>query len=318
MWSVVSRLGCMVYGGSAPCVWLARVLDFPWGPSFFFRVRLPIWGPVRVPVGMSSSSSIPPVHHVPLSSSSSPWLVRDLQSVVGGGVYAHFWLITRASSGCAVRCFRGLLRWRVLVALIKETGGFVRLRLQLRRDARHRRLPPTPATDACHRRPPPTPTRSHDSSRNPRAMPGVVPACPTKHPRHTAVVFAEKHRRAAFGSLPAAFAVLHLLCSNRSLGNTFGAHRSPRELPPRRAAGNPLPGTLPPTRKYSQSRCTQQASGALRDYCRCSLSGLSHSETAQISRPPSAIGDRSHRRGRSGRAVGVVSVFDLVLRFAFE
>ena len=70
---------------------------------------------------------------------------------IGGGVcYAHFWLITGASSGCAARCVRGLLRWRVLVALIKETGVFVRLpsRLRLSRDARHRRPPPTPATDA--------------------------------------------------------------------------------------------------------------------------------------------------------------------------
>ena len=31
-------------------------------------------------------------------------------------------------------------------------------------------------------------------------MPGVVPACPSKHPRHTAVVSAAKHRRAAFFS----------------------------------------------------------------------------------------------------------------------
>ena len=97
-------------------------------------------------------------------------------------------------------CFRGLLRWRVLVALMKETGVFVRLRLRLRRDARHRRPPPTPATDAHHRRPPPTPARSHDPSRKPRAMPGVVPAFPSKHPRHTAVVFTAKHRRAVFWS----------------------------------------------------------------------------------------------------------------------
>ena len=39
----------------------------------------------------------------------------------------------------------------------------MRLRLRLRRDARHRRPPPTPATDARHQRPPPTPARSHDS-----------------------------------------------------------------------------------------------------------------------------------------------------------
>ena len=64
--------------------------------------------------------------------------------------------------------------------------------------AHHRRPPPTPATNARHRRPPPTPARSHDSSRNPRAMPEVVPACPSKHPRHTAVVFTAKHRRVVF------------------------------------------------------------------------------------------------------------------------
>ena len=117
----------------------------------------------------------------PRSSCSTVFVVVTLaraRLVFGGGVYAHFWLITRASLGCAVRCFRGLLRWRVLVVFIKETGVFVRLRLQLRRDARHRRPPPTPATNARHQRPPPTPARSHDSSRNPRAMPGVVSACP--------------------------------------------------------------------------------------------------------------------------------------------
>ena len=128
----------------------------------FFRVRLPIWGPVRVPVGMSPPSSVP-----------SFVMFRCLRRRHPGsratrnrcGVYAHFWwLITRTSSGCAVRCFRCLLRWRVLVVLIKETGVFVWLRLCLRPG----RPPPTPATDARHRRPPPRPTRSHDSSRNPK------------------------------------------------------------------------------------------------------------------------------------------------------
>ena len=164
----------------------------------FFRVRLPIWGPVRVPVGMSPPSRIP-----------SSIMLRCLRRRRPGsratcnrcGVYAHvWWLITRVSSGCAVRCFRCLLRWRVLVALIKETGVFVRLRLRLRRDARHRRPPPTPATDARHQRPPPTPARSQDSGRNSRAMPGVVPEFPSKHPRQTAVVLTAKRGRAAFWS----------------------------------------------------------------------------------------------------------------------
>ena len=143
MWSILPRLGGL---GRLPCVWLARVLDFLWeGKNLcrrFFRIRLPIWGPVRVPVGMSPPSRIP-----------SSIMFRCLRRRRPGsratcnrcGVYAHvWWLITRASSGCAVRCFRCLLRWRVLVALIKETGVFVRLRLRLR----HRRPPPTPATNA--------------------------------------------------------------------------------------------------------------------------------------------------------------------------
>ena len=88
------------------------------------------------------------------------------------GVYAHvWWLITRVSSGCAVRCFRCLLRWRVLVALIKETGVFVRLRLRLRRDARHRRPPPTPATDARHQRPREAKTRAGTRGRCPGSFP---------------------------------------------------------------------------------------------------------------------------------------------------
>jgi hypothetical protein len=174
----------------------------------FFRVRLPIWGPVRVPVGMSPPSRIP-----------SSIMFRCLRRRRPGsratcnrcGVYAHvWWLITRVSSGCAVRCFRCLLRWRVLVALIKETGVFVRLRLRLRRDARHRRPPPTPATDARHQRPPPTPARSQDSGRNSRAMPGVVPEFPSKHPWQTAVVLTSKRGRAAFWSVPVALAVLDL------------------------------------------------------------------------------------------------------------
>ena len=138
----------------------------------FFRVRLPIWGPVRVPVGMSPPSRIP-----------SSIMFRCLRRRRPGsratcnrcGVYAHvWWLITRASSGCAVCCFRCLLRWRVLVALIKETGVFCAASPATPPG----RPPPTPATDACHRRPPPTPARSHDSGRNPRAMPGVVPEFP--------------------------------------------------------------------------------------------------------------------------------------------
>ena len=156
----------VVWGGSPASDWLVFSIFSAKEKNLcrrFFRVRLPIWGHVRVPVGMSPPSSIP-----------ASIMFRCLRRRRPGsratcnrcGVYAHvWWLITRASSGCAVRCFRCLLRWRVLVALIKETGVFVRLRLRLRRDARHRRPPPTPATDARHQRPPPTPARSHCCAR---------------------------------------------------------------------------------------------------------------------------------------------------------
>ena len=152
---------------------MARVLIFSCkGKNLcrrFFRVRLPIWGPVRVPVGMSPPSRIP-----------SSIMFRCLRRRRPGsratcnrcGVYAHvWWLITRVSSGCAVRCFRCLLRWRVLVALIKETGVFVRLRLRLRRDARHRRPPPTPATNARHQRPREAKTRAGTRGRCPGSFP---------------------------------------------------------------------------------------------------------------------------------------------------
>ena len=41
------------------------------------------------------------------------------------------------------------------------------------------------------------PARRHDSTQNPWMVPVVVRACPTKHPRHTAVVFTTKRRRRA-------------------------------------------------------------------------------------------------------------------------
>ena len=66
-----------------------------------------------------SSVKYPLVRHVPLSSSSSPWLARDLKSVWRVRTLLVVVDYARASSGCAVRCFRCLLRWRVLVVLLK-------------------------------------------------------------------------------------------------------------------------------------------------------------------------------------------------------
>ena len=76
----------VVWVGSPASGWLVFLI-FPGKEENlcrrFFRVRLPIWGPVRVPVGCWHVSSVkyPLVRHVPLSSSSSPWLARDLKSV---------------------------------------------------------------------------------------------------------------------------------------------------------------------------------------------------------------------------------------------
>ena len=97
----------VVWGGSPAPGWLMFSISPAKEKNLcrrFFRVRLPIWGPVvRVPVGMSPPSSIP-----------SFAMFRCLRRRRPGsratcnrfGVYAHFWwLITRASSGCAVRVF---------------------------------------------------------------------------------------------------------------------------------------------------------------------------------------------------------------------
>ena len=108
--------------------------------------------------------------------------------------------------GVVMECFRGLLRWHVLVALIEEAGVVVRLRLRLRRGARHRRPPPT-----RHRRPPPTPTRSRDSSRNPKAMPRGRSRIPLKTPTaHRGRICRVKNAVRRFGAFSVAFAVLHL------------------------------------------------------------------------------------------------------------
>ena len=160
VWSCAPPPVLVVWGSSPASGWLLFSL-FPAKENLcrrFFHVRLPIWGPVRVPVGMSPPSSIPSFVMFRCLRRRRP---GSLATCNRCGVYAHFWwLITRASSGCAVRCFRFLLRWRVLVVLTKETGVFVRLRLRLRRDALHRRPPPTPATDARHRRPREATTRA--------------------------------------------------------------------------------------------------------------------------------------------------------------
>ena len=77
----------------------------------------------------------------------------------------------------------------------------MRLRLRLRRDARHRRPPPTPATDARHR----GPTPATDARQKPRPEPEPAgdargrSCMPLKtHTARAAVVFTAKHRRAVF------------------------------------------------------------------------------------------------------------------------
>ena len=209
MWSILPRLGGL---GRLPCVRLAHVLNFPCegkkSLSALLACQAANMGSCSCACWHVSSVKYPLVRRVPLSSSSSPWLARDLQSVwrvrtlrvvgyarelgVRGALFSLF---------AAVACFSCLLKRPAFLC------GFA---CDSATDARHRRPPPTPATDARHRRPLPTPARSHDSSRNPRAMPGVVPEFPSNHPRQTAVVLTAKRGRAAFWSLPVVFVVLHL------------------------------------------------------------------------------------------------------------
>ena len=138
-----------------------------------------------VPVGTTPSSSC-----ASLLVSRSLRLTRlgsrvGLQSPVARRGCSLLSRACRLGSRCAVRCFRCLWVWGVLVAIIKLVGFF----------GRGFALRASPSGFAFG------PARTHDSTQYPWAMPGVVPGFPTKHPRHTAVVFAAEHRRAAFWSV---------------------------------------------------------------------------------------------------------------------
>ena len=97
----------------------------------------------------------------------------------------------RRRSECAVRCFRCLWVWGVLVALIKLAGFLVGLRLRASPSgfAFGLRLRASPSG------PPEATTRLRTHGRTPGVVPGFT------HPRHTAVVFAAERRRAAFWSV---------------------------------------------------------------------------------------------------------------------
>ena len=145
---------------------LARVLDFPCeGKNLcrrFFRVRLPIWGPVCVPVGMSPPPSIPS--------------------------FVMFHYLRRRRPGSRATCVRW---WRVRILLVdyaRELGvrgalfsWFAAAACFSCLNQRDRRFcaaspatppgrpPPMPATDARHRCPPPTP--ASDARKKPRLEP---------------------------------------------------------------------------------------------------------------------------------------------------
>ena len=123
-------------------------------------------------------------------------LARDVQSVVSS---LRSSVVLRAVPPplVGVRCFRCLWVWGVLVALIKLVGFLVGLRLWAAPSgcAFGLRLRAAPSGFAFG------PARSHDSTQNPWAMPGVVPGFPTKHPRQTAVVLTAKSGRAVFWSV---------------------------------------------------------------------------------------------------------------------
>ena len=139
-----------------------------------------------------SSVKYPLVRHVPLSSSSSPWGLRATCN--------RWWRVRPLLVdyvrvlGCAVRCFRGLLRWRVLVALKRPAflcGFACNSAGTPATDARHRRPPPTPATDARHRRAPEATTRVGTRGRCPGSFPHApqnTHGTPRSYlPRNTAV-----------------------------------------------------------------------------------------------------------------------------------
>ena len=108
-----------------------------------------------------------------------------------GGLRACRWGRTPARQARALFLFRTFLN----VLELAKNFGLLRLRLRPSGFAFGLRLRASPSFG---------PARSHGSSHNPWAMPGVVPGFPTKHPRHTAVVFAAEHRRAAFSGVSCA------------------------------------------------------------------------------------------------------------------
>ena len=162
------------------------------------------------------------LHQVsPRSSCSTVFVVVALaraRLAFGGGVYAHFWLITRAGSGCAVRCFRGLLRWRVLVALIKKTGVFLPGQRSLRPLSPLRPLRP------------PRPLRPDARTRTRTRTPAKCPLSwwyTDTNPGKWAAVWCPSGTVSRFGAFPVAFAVLDLA--------TTTDHRRRRPQSPARA-----------------------------------------------------------------------------------
>ena len=140
-------------------------------------------------------------------------LARDVQScsAIGRAFSAFVCGVTRVPPPLGVRCalfsvFVGV--GRVSSALIKLTCFSVGLRLRASPSGfafglRLRASPSSGFAFGLRLLALPSgfafgPARSHDPAHNPWAMPGIVSGFPAKHPRHTAVVFATEHHRAAF------------------------------------------------------------------------------------------------------------------------
>ena len=132
---------------------------------------------------------------VPVSSSVSSWLARGI--AIAGGSTRLLAVITRVPPRLAVRCalfsvFVGVGCFSGDNKIGRLFGGASLWGFAFAGFAFGLRLRASPSGFAFG------PARTHESTQNPWAMPGVVPGFPTKHPRHTAVVFAAEHRRAAF------------------------------------------------------------------------------------------------------------------------
>ena len=190
-WCALSGVVCGGWGSGFPC---PRILDFMGVPPLFAS-RLLSWTLYVCACWHDSFVELRLASRVPVSSSVSSWLARGI--AIAGGSTRLLAVITRVPPRLAVRCalfsvFVGVGRFSGDNKIGRLFGGASLLRASPSGFA----FGASPSGFASS----PGPARTHDSTQNPWAMPGVVPEFPSKHPRQTAVVLTAKRGRAAFWS----------------------------------------------------------------------------------------------------------------------